>query len=1038
MSRALAAPRKLSRPVLAVAAALAVLLALLIAPPAHAATETVTVGHATTTTTRGTLNHTYYSSGWLSTSRSHYATTGASFEIVFVGNSVSLTGLTNTGHGIGRVFLDDVEIATVNYRAARITTPRVLFTRDGIPQGRHTLRVEVEGGFIDHTSAVFTSELTEEPQILDDLPALIKQGSALLETDFTAASWPAFASALNSAVLLSTGGTTAQRNEAIAALRAASSALVEVGGLRDLIGDYVTRTPSSYTPDAWTGFANALQTAQNVAADGDATRAEVLTAKNNLQDTAGALVVSSTGEFHSITNNSFWTDTDGNPIYSQGGGVFRFGDTYYWYGVHYVEAEAYRANPSRVYSTSTFKSIPVYSSTDLVNWKFENDVATQETPLTIPESKGHYFAQMKNLADAIWLGRLGVAYNENTGKYTLLIQSGTDLDPSGAQRGFVLFLQGDSPTDDFDYANIQPQIVNSPTRSTGDQTVFTDDDGTDYLIFSNSSGRANAFVSKISDADSLTIEPGKLVGYVAAGREGNAMFKLGGKYYMLTSDLHGWNSSVNHVIESLTSNIQGAYSAEYTLPGTEKDYSHVSQTGFFITVKGTEKDTVIYAGDRWADFAWNGLGYNQWAPISADAGSLSFNSLSNWELNAVTGEWRVGPQNNYILNPDFAADRVSVNQLTGWTTKVDDGSPAAFVSNPSPGADASRFALRLANAEAFSGSVSQDLTLPDGVYRFAAKVNTAAGLEYARVVVTGAEGQSYTLDINQPTTGWASVELGDIALSGGTAKVSVEARSVGGNQAVRIDGLSLVRQAVDTAALRTAFEESASEASADYSSPTWAPFAQARTDAEATLQSAIATQAAVDATLASLTTSRDALVSAVQSIDVSTTRDVYALGETLDAATLTVTATRADGSKHALDASQYNVSGFSSAQPGDKVATVTVNAGLTSADHPVVSDAVTLRVLRAWTATATYVARDWVIYNGAAWLASWWTQVQTPGDPNGPWQEFRQVDGVASWTASRIFVAGDAVTFDGKRFVAKWWTRNQQPGDPNGPWQPTA
>ena len=30
-----------------------------------------------------------------------------------------------------------------------------------------------------------------------------------------------------------------------------------------------------------------------------------------------------------IINDTFWKDTSGNYIYSQGGGVFQFGDTYY-------------------------------------------------------------------------------------------------------------------------------------------------------------------------------------------------------------------------------------------------------------------------------------------------------------------------------------------------------------------------------------------------------------------------------------------------------------------------------------------------------------------------------------------------------------------------------------------------------------------------------------------------------------------------------------------------------------------------------------
>lgn len=85
-----------------------------------------------------------------------------------------------------------------------------------------------------------------------------------------------------------------------------------------------------------------------------------------------------------IKNDRFWQTTDAKPINSQGGGIFRFPDPatgelkYYWYGVHYKEADAYRINPSVTLSTSTYESVTCYSSSDLVNWKFEADVLTKE------------------------------------------------------------------------------------------------------------------------------------------------------------------------------------------------------------------------------------------------------------------------------------------------------------------------------------------------------------------------------------------------------------------------------------------------------------------------------------------------------------------------------------------------------------------------------------------------------------------------------------------------------------------------------------
>lgn len=500
-----------------------------------------------------------------------------------------------------------------------------------------------------------------------------------------------------------------------------------------------------------------------------------------------------------IDNDSFWTDTSGDLIASQGGGVFRFGNTYYWYGVHYEAADPYAASPTKIYSTAVFSSIDVYSSKNLSDWTFRNRVATPSTALDIPTSKdvtGTAFSAMTSLADASWLGRMGVVYNENTGKYVLIIQMRTSLDSDGTTNNSTLFLSSDTPTGDFTYANLQTQITNVLYQGTGDQTVFTDDDGSDYLVLSNQKGRANQYVARISPEDSLSIEPATWVSYNGSGREGNAMFKANGHYYIASSDLHGWNSSATHIVESTTDDIQGSYGAEYVLSGSEDDYSHVSQTGFFFTVAGTKTDTVVFAGDRWAEFAWNGTGYNQWMPLSFDADTPVLNSLSSWRLNARTGRWNTTRDNNYLLNPDFEADRVSVTEVTGWDTVVADDSPTEdLVTNPTPAGNGTRHAVSLGNEDGFSGGIEQTVTVPAGRYTLALSARAEEGLETATVRITDSRGRSSTLDLLDAVgtgTAWTTASRSGIKLAAGEVTVSVEA-SAATDATLRVDGLSLTR-----------------------------------------------------------------------------------------------------------------------------------------------------------------------------------------------------------------------------------------------------
>ncbi len=332
-----------------------------------------------------------------------------------------------------------------------------------------------------------------------------------------------------------------------------------------------------------------------------------------------------------ITNDSFWQDTDGNNIYSQGGGIFKFGDKYYWYGVEYKNASEYAENPSIGGEASSenraFVGFTCYSSTDLVNWDFEGYVMTSESD---------------GMEDAGWVGRMGVVYNENTGKYVLVSQKYPG----------IMFATSDTPEGPFKYEKLLENVPYFTNGSTGDQTLFQDDDGKAYLICSSAEGRQYMYVAPLRESDFLDIDSENVVmiyrdstrqyidenGETAVkdkgGIEGNSLFKYNGHYYFTGSDLYGWNSSRVYVLES--ADITGPYNIQtigeeknlpYIMRNVSDNYAHNSQAGFYVTVHGTERDTVLYCGDRWANFANNGLGYNQWVPLSFDENGAPYDSF---------------------------------------------------------------------------------------------------------------------------------------------------------------------------------------------------------------------------------------------------------------------------------------------------------------------------------------------------------------------------------------------------------------------------
>ena len=436
-----------------------------------------------------------------------------------------------------------------------------------------------------------------------------------------------------------------------------------------------------------------------------------------------------------IHNDVFWKDTSGNLIFSQGGGVLNVGGTYYWYGVDYGGAATYAAKPTSQNSDTSFVAIPVYSSKDLANWKFEGNALTYAS-----------MAAKLTMTSGTWIGRVGAAYNATTKKVVIVGQY------QGSPDTQQFFATSDTPAGPFTVDHAQPTITNVVNNNCGDQAIFSDDDGSAYIVCSSLSGRSNIYVVPLRPADFLEAQPATRI-FGGAGREGNTMFKANGRYYACSSDLHGWNASHTYCISA--TNILGPYGAEVVMGNTDLDFSHVTQTGLFLTVKGAKQDLVIFGGDRWSDFAGNGIGYNQWMPVTFNGTTPVMQSLSAWSIDAASGTWAVAPGNNFVMNPSLEADRVATSPPAGWTTAGTDVT-SAHTGN---------FALQLSGG----GGVYQTATgLPDGTYTLSVWVKgTATGTLLAKNC--GSLDQTPSLPA---ATNWTKLSL-DVPVTGGSCVVGV-------------------------------------------------------------------------------------------------------------------------------------------------------------------------------------------------------------------------------------------------------------------------
>jgi hypothetical protein len=507
-------------------------------------------------------------------------------------------------------------------------------------------------------------------------------------------------------------------------------------------------------------------------------------------------------QFHNIKNDIFWNTKDGQPVYSQGGGIFKFPDPvsgvakYYWYGVHYKEAGTYRNDPSVTLPSSTFESVTCYSSTDLVNWKFEADVLTRDE------------LRKKDGERRTWVGRLGVAYIKELKLYAMFVQHGSQ----------VLITICNTPTGQFTWHQQISMKDMIGTTNTGDQTVFTDEDnGKSYLVYSYGQGRNKIYVSEIGVKEGMVnlLDCNKI--FQGESREGNCMFKYKGRYYMFASNIYGWDASLAYYL--VADSVKGPYLPEnnmQVMKGSEDDYAHVTQTGFFINVKGSKQETVIYCGDRWADFAGNGLGYNQWTPISFDGKTPVFNSLGSWNLDAKTGEWKIASDNNFVKNGSFEGDRKYIpspvkpvqQQLTGWVTEVIEGNKISLDSNSSPvlnhyNTESERKmvigekSLAISDKANFKRKISQVITstpfvkLENGVYTLSAKVRNTSGFTRLEMFANS-NGKSQSFSVKEENVSWNNIRIENIPIKNGKAEIGFNAEGAA-NSFCYVDDVTLIK-----------------------------------------------------------------------------------------------------------------------------------------------------------------------------------------------------------------------------------------------------
>lgn len=296
-----------------------------------------------------------------------------------------------------------------------------------------------------------------------------------------------------------------------------------------------------------------------------------------------------------IKPGEVWLDDRGKQIQAHGGGIIKLQGTYYWFG----EDRSQTNDPQKRY-------VACYSSEDLVNWKFRNQVLKMDDP----EHLGQWI-----------LERPKVYYNAKTKKYVMYAH----LDGPGYKLARVAVAVSDKVDGDYHYLrSFRP--LGQESRDIGQ---FIDDDGAAYLIF-ESRPTKGFFIAKLSD-DYMNVE--KEVAFLKAPIEGGALVHYKGLYYLIGSHLTGWGPNPN--VYATAPSLAGPWS-EFKDIAPPETKTYQSQSTMMLKVAGRKSTTVIYMGDRWTPKSLWDSRYI-WMPLQIGGGKLTLPEPRPWKLDVEAG-----------------------------------------------------------------------------------------------------------------------------------------------------------------------------------------------------------------------------------------------------------------------------------------------------------------------------------------------------------------------------------------------------------------
>ncbi len=355
----------------------------------------------------------------------------------------------------------------------------------------------------------------------------------------------------------------------------------------------------------------------------------------------------SEGEWTTIRNGQVWLTAEGDTVQAHAPGFVLIDGVWYMCGED-------RANIWR-------PDVNLYSSRDLVNWKFEKKII--ENGVTT-----------KELGRSRMIERPKLLYNPKTGKYVVWCHY--ESRNYGASEAACF--ESDKVDGEYKYVwSGRPLGVKSR-----DCNVFQDKDGTAYFI-STTEENQHLGLFRLSEDYHEAVEHTEIFSYQR--REAPAIVRLGDTYFMFSSACTGWDP--NQCKLSYSKDLRQGWTP---LENIGNNIAFDTQAAAILEVKGTKTTTYLYVGDRWQD---PGLPETKTIifPIEFDGEKCKYEYHERFDINFTTGEWRETPTDGLFVDKSgwkvmessgeaegrgAGLNAIDGDKTTVWFSRQEEGSEA--------------------------------------------------------------------------------------------------------------------------------------------------------------------------------------------------------------------------------------------------------------------------------------------------------------------------------------------------------------------------